>query len=81
MIGLILRTYKEEHGLTVRQMAQLLDEHYSTISLWMTGKRQPSVRQIRKIRELTQVPYEQLLSDLSEVRSALGPSGPAPSAS
>ncbi len=63
MIGVILRAYKDEHGLTVRQFANLLDEHYSTISLWINGKRRPNMQQIRKIRDVTQVPYEQLLND------------------
>jgi transcriptional regulator with XRE-family HTH domain len=63
MIGLVLKTYKEEHGLTVRQLAGLLDEHYSTVWLWMSGKRQPNLRQVRKIREVTRVPYEHLLSE------------------
>ncbi|MDV2504290.1 MAG: helix-turn-helix transcriptional regulator [bacterium] len=63
MIGAILRAYKEEHGLTVRQMAGMLDEHYSTISLWMNGKREPNIRQLRKIHRITQVPYEQLLDE------------------
>lgn len=63
MIGLVLKTYKEEHELTVRQLASLLDEHYSTVWLWMSGKRQPNLRQVRKIREVTKVPYEHLLSE------------------
>ncbi len=63
MIGYILRAYKNEHGLTVRQLAGLLEEHYSTISLWMNGKREPNMQHIRKIRQITEVPYEQLLGD------------------
>lgn len=69
MIGPVLRTYKEEHGLTVRQLADLLDEHYSTVWLWMSGKRQPNLRQVRKIREVTNVPYEHLLSEPPRERS------------
>jgi transcriptional regulator with XRE-family HTH domain len=65
MIGAILRAYKDEHGLTVRQLAEELEEHYSTVSLWINGKRQPNIRQIRKIRNVTQVPYEQLLGESS----------------
>lgn len=68
MIGYILRAYKNEHGLTVRQLAGLLDEHYSTISLWMNGKREPNMQQIRKIRQITEVPYEQLLGEVTSSR-------------
>lgn len=61
MIRLVLRNYKEKKGFNLRQLAEELEENYSTVSLWITGKRYPTVRQIRKIREVTKVPYEQLL--------------------
>jgi transcriptional regulator with XRE-family HTH domain len=69
MIGQVLKTYKQENGLTVRQLADQLDEHYSTVWLWMSGKREPNLRQVRKIREITRVPYEYLLSEPPSKRS------------
>ena len=69
MIGRVLRTYKEENRLTVRQLADQLEEHYSTVWLWMSGKRQPNLRQVRKIRKVTNVPYEHLLSEPPKIRS------------
>jgi len=70
MIGVILRAYKDEHGLTVRQLGLQLDEHYSTVSLWINGKRQPNLRQLRKIRRVTRVPYEQLLGEFPPIHPA-----------
>ena len=71
MIRLVLRNYKEENGLNLRQLAEELEENYSTVSLWITGKRYPTVRQIRKIREVTNVPYEQLLKQAPPFRDGI----------
>lgn len=65
----VLRNYKKERGLTSSQLAAELDVHYTTISLWMAGKREPTLRYIRKIRKLTNVPYEQLLSEPSDLEA------------
>ncbi len=46
----VLTNYKKERGLTSYQLATELDVHYSTISLWLAGKREPTLRHLRKIR-------------------------------
>ena len=44
--------------LTQRELAQYLDVDVSTIVNWEKGKTEPSVKQLRKISELSGIPMD-----------------------
>lgn len=63
-----LRTLRERRGLSIRQLAALLDIHsHSHIVNLEAGRKQPSVDLILKVCELFQVSPNQLMLDDQEV--------------
>jgi len=63
-----VRTLRERRGLTVRQLAPLLEiSSHSHIVLIESGKRKPSVETLLKLMEVFEVGCDQLLKDDLEV--------------
>jgi transcriptional regulator with XRE-family HTH domain len=63
-----VRTLRERRGLTVRQLAALLEiNSHSHIVLIESGKRKPSVEVLLKIMQVFDVGCDQLLNDDLEV--------------
>ena len=63
-----VRTLRERRGLTVRQLAALLEiSSHSHIVLIESGKRKPSVELLLKLMEVFEAGCDQLLDDDLEV--------------
>lgn len=63
-----VRTLRERRGLTVRQLAGLLEiSSHSHVVLIEAGKRKPSVEMLLKLMELFTVGCDQLLNDELDV--------------
>lgn len=48
-----LKKYLKEHGITGAQFAEMLGVAQAAVSMWLTGERFPSRRNIQKIVEIT----------------------------
>ncbi len=74
MFGEKLRTLRERRGLSLRQLAAMLDIHaHSFISEIETGKKKPSLELVIKVADLFQVPLEPLARDELELNSEATP--------
>jgi transcriptional regulator with XRE-family HTH domain len=63
-----VRTLRERRGLTVRQLAALLEiSSHSHVVLIESSKRKPSVEMLLKLMEVFKVSCDQLLNDELEV--------------
>lgn len=59
-----LRKLRTEHGLTVRELADALGySAYSQVSLFETGKREPTLKFVLKVADYFQVSLDQLMRD------------------
>ncbi len=58
-----LRTLRVERGLTIRELAEMLDVHNTYINKIETGKRSPSANMILKVTRLFDVSADQLIKD------------------
>ena len=45
----IIKTLREEEGLSINQLAKKLDVSAACISYWENGKREPTYQQIKRI--------------------------------
>lgn len=52
-IGDIIKDYRKEHGLSIREMSRVLGCHYSTLSRIENGITHPSMYTLRKVATLT----------------------------
>jgi transcriptional regulator with XRE-family HTH domain len=62
-----LRTLRERRGLTVRQLAAMLEITHSHIVSIETGRHKPSVKLVIKVADLFNVSTDQLLRDNLEL--------------
>lgn len=58
-----LRNVRIKKGFTVRELADKIDVHYSLVSYWETGKRNPKSVNKRKLEEALGVPHYELLEE------------------
>lgn len=58
-----LRNVRIKRGYTVRGLADELGVHYSLVSYWETGKRNPKSVNKSKLEEVLGVPYYELLEE------------------
>ena len=59
-----LKEAREKQGLSVRDLAIKVDVHYSSISLWENGKRNPKAKQKIKLEKILNMKAEELLKDV-----------------
>jgi XRE family transcriptional regulator of biofilm formation len=72
--GKKLRTLREQRGLSLRQLAAMLNIHaHSFISEIETGKKKPSLEFVIKVADLFQVPLEPLARDELALNSEADP--------
>lgn len=63
-----LRTLREKHGLTVRELAQQLGfKDHTFVYRLETGERHPNVEHVVKIARLFKVSFDELLDDEVEL--------------
>lgn len=58
-----LRNVRIKKGFTVRELADKIGVHYSLVSYWENGKRNPKSSNKRKLEEVLGVPYYELLEE------------------
>lgn len=58
-----LRALRMRHGLTIRELAEILGFHNTYINKIETGKRSPSAKMILKVTQLFNVSADQLIRD------------------
>lgn len=61
-LGVLLRRKRHEKGITMKVVADSIGVHHSLISTYEMGKRNPSLRALRKLSEFYEIPYGTLLS-------------------
>ncbi len=59
--GEYLKQRRKELGYTMKDVGRLVDCHYSLISAYELGKRRPSLRVLKKIADLFELSYLELL--------------------
>lgn len=67
--GEYLKQRRKELGYTMKEVAVLVDCHYSLISAYELGKRRPSLRILKRVADLFELSYLELLKmrdDLKE---------------
>jgi len=62
-----LRVLRQQQNLTLRQLANLLDVHYTHLNNIEIGKRRPSTILVLKIADLFNVTADQLMRDELEL--------------
>jgi transcriptional regulator with XRE-family HTH domain len=56
-----LADYAHTHKMTSRDLAEKLEMHESGLSRWLSGKRQPTVRNVQKVAKKLRIPAGDLL--------------------
>lgn len=59
-----LKKYRDQHGLSQAQLAEILGVTNSAVSRWEAGVRWPEQSQLRKLAEITRIPVSELLGFL-----------------
>ena len=65
----VLGRYRERHGLSLRQLAELLGKPRSTVQHWVSGVRMPPATDLRRLCSRLNINYELMISD-NAVRNA-----------
>ena len=65
-LGGVLRSAREGHGMSRREVAQELGVDRYTVFRWEAGKRLPSLRHIRQLARVLRVRAGDLLPDIRE---------------
>lgn len=66
-LGDKLRTLREQRGLTLRELAELLDVHYTHLNKIELGLKRPSTDVVLKISYLFNVTTDELMKDELEL--------------
>lgn len=61
MISKNIKTLRIESKLSQKELANLLDVSYKTVSHWESGYTEPSIDAIKKLKNIFDVSYEDLL--------------------
>mgnify|MGYP003582250266 CR=1 FL=1 len=59
-----LRSIRFRRNLTIRELADLVGVHYSLISYWENGKKNPRPHNVKKLCEVLEVSEEDLREEL-----------------
>lgn len=59
----LLGRYRERHGLSLRQLAEVLGKPRSTVQHWLSGSRLPPDVELRRICSRLNINYEATISD------------------
>ncbi|MFO7941766.1 MAG: helix-turn-helix transcriptional regulator [Bacillota bacterium] len=65
-LGGRLRRYRERAGLSIYDVEKMVGKHFTTISKYERGERQPSVRMLRELAEIYEVPVGRIVADVEE---------------
>ncbi|MFW5896890.1 MAG: helix-turn-helix domain-containing protein [Bacillota bacterium] len=65
-LGDRLRRYRERAGLSIYDVEKIVGKHFTTISKYERGERQPSVRMLRELAGVYEVPVGRLVADVEE---------------
>jgi len=66
-LGDKLRTLREQRGLTLRELAEILDVHYTHLNKIELGRKRPSTEVVLKLSYLFNVTTDQLMKDELEL--------------
>lgn len=61
-----LRKIRREKGFTQRKLSAALEVSRSTVSMWESGEREPSLDMILQISDLLRVPYTDLIGPVRQ---------------
>lgn len=61
-----LKRVREEQDMSVRDIARAIDVHYSTVSLWENGKRNPKSGSKRALEILLETDAKILFQDIED---------------
>lgn len=61
-----LRRFLEQRELTQEEFADQVGVTQGMVSLWLTGKKRPSLDNLITISGLTKIPIEKLIADLQK---------------
>lgn len=61
-----LKKYRIEKGISIYELAEIVDANFSTISYWENGKRYPRHDKIIELEDYFGRPYRDLFTDLTD---------------
>jgi len=70
-LGKRLRHYRNKAGLSIYDVEKLTGRHFSTISKYERGERQPRVEAVRELAEIYEVPAARLITEVDDVADML----------
>lgn len=56
-----LASYAHSNKMTSRELADKLEIHESGLSRWLSGKREPTVKNVQKVAKKLRIPASELL--------------------
>lgn len=62
-----LKAVREAYPISLRELADKLNVHHTTVLYWETGKRLPDDNHQRKLEEFFNIPIETLLEEDEEL--------------
>lgn len=65
-MALNLQKLRQEKQLSLRDLAEHLQVHYTTISYWEQGKKKPKNHSIKNLENFFGLPKEEILRELVE---------------
>lgn len=66
----LLRQKRRENGWTNKEVGEIVGAHHSLISAYETGKRRPTLKFLKRLAELYDVPYLELLAMREEQKES-----------
>lgn len=66
----LLRLKRREHGWTNKEVGDMVEAHHSLISAYETGRRRPTLKFLKRLAELYDVPYLELLAMREEQKES-----------
>lgn len=61
-----VRRFLEQRDLTQEEFADQVGVTQGMVSLWLTGKKRPSLDNLLSISSITRIPIEKLIADLQK---------------
>lgn len=61
-----VQRFLEQRSLTQEEFADQIGVTQGTVSLWLTGKKRPSLDNLISISATTKIPIEKLIADLQK---------------
>lgn len=66
----LLRQKRRENGWTNKEVGDMVEAHHSLISAYETGRRRPTLKFLKRLAELYDVPYLELLAMREEQKES-----------